>query len=63
MIVSIITMIGVLFIKQFDDPRASNKNIHIFKDYDFDIMVDCMNITLCSYGYLIKLFPVYAEMK
>ena len=26
-------------------------------------MIDSVNITLTSYGFLLKLFPVYAEMK
>jgi len=56
-------MIAVLLLKQFYDPRAGGDNLHLYSEYNFDNMVDSVNICLCSYGFLLKLFPVYAEMQ
>ena len=51
----------VLFLKQFDDTKQSQE-ITFFVDYKFEALIDSVNITLTSYGFVCSLFPIFEEM-
>jgi amino acid permease len=59
MFAAIISMIGVLFIKQMQHPPVMIKP----QVYSIDQYSDAINISLTSYGFFVKMFPVFSEMK
>lgn len=60
--IGVITLLLILFIKQFEDrPKA----VFVAKSGSFEIenFIDSINITLTSYGFIINLFPVASQMR
>jgi len=62
MFIAICSLILVLFVKQFTtekiiDTKEINKSIPLNK------LVDAINISITSYGFFNKMFPVFAEME
>jgi amino acid permease len=58
--IGVITLLLILFIKQFEDhPEPENKPS---EGIVFEEFIDSINITLTSYGFIINLFPVASQM-
>jgi len=53
------SLIGVLVVKQYTNDKVQ---VATTPDYKFNNYVDAFNITLTSYGFFNKLFPVICEM-
>ena len=56
---SIVSLIGVLLIKQYNNPKQHIEPVATIK---FNNYVDAFNLTLTSYGFFNKIFPVLCEM-
>ena len=59
----IITLLIVLFIKQFEDTDIDRSAAHIGPDDYAEKFIDAINITITSYGFVINLFPIQSQMK
>lgn len=62
--VAIILMLSVLFVKQYElkDVVHQSSAIKLVVDYKFEELLDAVNITLASYGFICSLFPILQEM-
>ena len=57
---SIVSLILVLVIKSYTNEK---KPVEPVPEYKFNNYVDAFNLTLTSYGFFNKLFPVICEME
>lgn len=60
--IGVITLLLILFIKQFEshpEPTKKSNNSGI----ELESFIDSINITLTSYGFIINLFPVASQMR
>jgi hypothetical protein len=55
----IVSLVSVLLVKSYN-----NDKVHVEKEpeYVFNNYMDAFNLTLTSYGFFNKLFPVLCEM-
>jgi amino acid permease len=62
MFIAICSLIGVLFIKNFTNDSVLHTET-INETIPINKVVDAVNISLTSYGFFNKMFPVFAEME
>jgi hypothetical protein len=50
-------MITILFIKQYELSEVAHP-LQLTVDYQWENLIDSVNITLASYGFICSLFPI-----
>lgn len=61
--VGVLTLLAILAIKQFEERAPGANTIIVKKGFELESVIDAINITLTSYGFIINLFPIASQMK